>query len=478
MRSICILLGLLVTQIYYCQLPSVYQTRFGSIGDDAANSIVKETDGGYVLTGYALDPISNQSRTYAWRISNNFSMVWEKKLGNSIGNGTSIKKVFNNGYIVCGFIISPSSSYDGYLVRLNNNGDTIWTKRLGTNAWDFLNKVIVTADSGFIAVGKSYGTATFDSDAWLVKVDKNGNVVWSKLYGGFEDDELSSIEAIGENHIACGINRSQGDTAGDVYFLKVNKNGDTLKTRVIPKPSRDVCNGITKVNTNTFHITGGSIELPRTVMSNAQMGIDSNLNTINTYTNYNTFLQPFSYFTESALLSDNRIANTGASNQGFTKLDGISNIVSTNGNNIFFTFLGSSIKDEEGLSICSNFEDSSYTICGYTEGHGAIQKDVFIAKCNKNGFTTPGVFPLSSNNLGANPISKNFNLLKDRESYAIQNLSNHPLRYTIYTISGMKIKTDEVEGKTTKSFVTNANKLFIMHIETQSGSHYQKILLD
>ncbi len=478
MKLISILLGLFVVQIYYCQLPAVYQTRFGTIGDDAANSIVKETDGGFVLTGYALDPVSNQTRTYAWRISNNFSMIWEKKIGSNIGQGTSIKKVFNNGYIICGFILSPNSSYDGYLVRLNNNGDTLWTRRVGTNAWDFLNKVIVTSDSGFIAVGKSFGTATFDSDAWLTKVDKNGNVLWSKLYGGFEDDELTSIEAIGENHIICGINRSVGDTAGDAFFLKINKNGDTLKTRIIQKPSKDICNGITKVNSNTYHITGGSIELPRTVMSNTQLGIDSNLNTINTYTNYNTFLTQFTYFTESTLLPDNRIANTGASNQGFTKLDGISNIVNTNGANIFFTFLGSSIKNEEGLSICTNTEDSSYTICGYTEGHGAIQKDVFIAKCNKNGFTTPGVFPLRTHNLKNTTNVKNFHIWQEGANCFIKNLSDYPLKYTAYNISGIKIKTEVIQEKSIKNFFVSVDKLLVISIETENTIYYQKVKFD
>jgi hypothetical protein len=462
----------------FSQLPSKYQVRFGSVGDDAANAIIKETDGSYILTGYSVDTMSNQTRTFAWKISNTFSMVWQKSFGNDIGQGKSIKKVFNNGYVVCGFISNTITGYDGYIIRLNQNGDTLWTKNVGTNAWDFLNKIIVTPDSGFIAVGKSYGTATFDSDAWIIKLDKNGNTVWSKFYGGFEDDELNGIEIINNNCIAVGISRSNGDLNGDAYCIKFNANGDSIKTKVIPKAGIDIYNGILKVNNNTFHCIGGSIESPRIVMSNAQFGIDSNLNVINTYTNFNTYLNPFSYYNDATLLTDNRISNTGVSNQGFTKHDAISQIETVNGNNQFFTFVGGSTShNEEGYGICANFEDTTHSICGYTEALGSIQKDVFIAKCDKTGLTLFAPLPLTNYQVPGDE-RKYIVIWSNKHSIIVQNNSKMNFSLEVLDITGKALRKSNIEANSTAELTEIESKIIITKAITKKNVYTQKILLD
>jgi hypothetical protein len=479
MKCVYTIFNLLLLSFLCAQLPSKYQVRFGTVGDDAANSIIKETDGSYVLTGYSVDSLSNQTRTFAWKISNDFSMLWQKSFGSEIGQGKSIKKVFNKGYVICGFISNTITGYDGYIVRLDENGDTLWTKNVGTSSWDFLNKIIVTPDSGFIAVGKSYGTATFDSDAWLVKLDKNGNTVWSKFYGGFEDDELNGIEIINNNCIAVGTNRSSGDIDGDVYFIKINGNGDTIKTRVIPKASIDICNNITKVDNNTFHCVGGSIDFPKTLMSNSQIGIDSNLNTINTYINFNSYINGFTYFTESALLSDNRLANTGAGiNYSYFKLDIVSNLINTNGSMIFFTYLnGSSLQNDEGLSVCNNFEDSSFTICGYTEGNGAIQKDVIISKNDKNGFTSATV-NLLTNVKKINANENHYTIWKENGITKITNTSNKNLQIKLFDITGRKLFFGAFKIDETKNLSETQQHFLLMQIICNNTTHIEKIILD
>jgi hypothetical protein len=478
MRISVYLLSFIFVSNIVSQLPAKYQVRFGSIGDDAANSMIKETDGSYILTGYSLDSAANQSRAFAWKVSNNFSMVWQKSLGNNIGQGKNIKKVFNNGYIICGFIVNAVSGYDGYIVRLDINGDTLWSKNVGTNAWDFLNKIIVTSDSGFIAVGRSFGTSTFDSDAWLIKLDKNGNTIWSKFYGGYEDDELNGIEAIDNHFIAVGVNRSNGDLDGDVYLIKINTNGDSIKTRVIPKTSIDVCNSILKINSNTFHCVGGSIELPRTIMSNAQFGIDSNLNTIPSYTSFNTYLIPLGYYNETTLLTDNRIANTGASNQGFTKLDAISQIELPNGVNQYFTFVGGSTShNEEGYGICANFEDTTHSICGYTEAAGSIQKDVFIAKCDKTGLTLFAPLPLVTY-FEKSDAGKNILIWKENNQTVILNNSKIDLQLVLYDITGKKIKSTILKGNSKEVLIENEQKIVVVQIITKENVYTQKVILD
>jgi hypothetical protein len=471
---------LLVTVICKSQLPFQYQLRFGTSGDDAATGIVKDLDGSIVLTGYALDPISNQTRQFAWKLANNFSLVWQKRLGRSISQGKAIQKVFNTGYITTGFALN-GSGYDAYITRMDLDGDTLWTKYIGTSSWDFANQVIVTKDSGFIIVGKSYGTPTFDADAWVTKLDKNGTTLWSKFYGGYEDDEFTDIEETNNHFIISGTTRSAGDTAGDFYFVKINAQGDSIITRKIQKPAKDFCNSILKISPNIYHCVGGSIELPRTIVSNAQLGIDSNLNTINTYTNFNTNLPPYTYYTEATLLSDLRIANTGSSYQGgFTMLDGISQIETTNGNNIYFTFVGGvSAGNDEGLAICSNFEDSSYTLCGYTEGHGAIQKDIFITKCDKTGNTNIFINTLSINELKPFALnSQNIKFRSNSQQLEIWHDQNKTYDIAIFHSNGQLLyKQLHLSGNTIIP-IDKWKGIFVLNVTSEDAVLNKKLMLN
>jgi hypothetical protein len=297
------------------------------------------------------------------------------------------------------------------------------------------------------------------------------------LYGGFEDDEFTSIEIVQNNFIACGINRSAGDTAGDVYFVKLNPNGDSIKTQVIQKPKKDVCNGILKINNNTFHCVGGSIELPRTIMSNMQLGIDSNLNTITTHNNFNTYLTSFTFYTESTILPDNRIASTGSSNQAFFNLEGVSHVKDLNGNNILFTFFGNTTKPEEGRSICANFEDSSITICGYTEGYGAVQKDVFIVKCNKLGLPSLNAFPLKTRN-AIGHTNHFYSLSKWNESYLLTNHSENEIILIISELSGKTLQKLVIKSKEVFNIHNFNQKILILQMMSTSDIRQQKIIFD
>src|SRR5687767_2091702 len=86
----------------------------------------------------------------------------------------------DSGLIVAGRSTSNNLLSDAMLLRLNTEGDILWSKTYGGIEADELTKVKQTSDGGFIALGK---TKSFGVDAgapWLVKVDGNGNLQWSR----------------------------------------------------------------------------------------------------------------------------------------------------------------------------------------------------------------------------------------------------------------------------------------------------------
>lgn len=91
-----------------------------------------------------------------------------------------LKKMKPNGYLVAGITDNfGAGSYDAYCIKLNAQGSMVWSKTYGTAAYDTYTKVCGTADSGFVMAFATY-EAGKDSGVVVVKCNKQGNLLWSK----------------------------------------------------------------------------------------------------------------------------------------------------------------------------------------------------------------------------------------------------------------------------------------------------------
>ena len=124
-----------------------------------------------------------------------FQLRFQKSIGGSSDDfGSEISFTNDNGYIIVGNVASfGAGSDDIYLIKLNHNGDTIWTKSFGGSDEEYGSAVKQTSDGGYIIAGysKSFGAA--DKDAYLTKTDSSGNIVWSRLFGTTGNDYGKSV---------------------------------------------------------------------------------------------------------------------------------------------------------------------------------------------------------------------------------------------------------------------------------------------
>jgi len=63
-----------------------------------------------------------------------------------------------------------------------------WSRTYGGTSFDGALSFVQTSDGGYALAGYTFSFGAGDSDAWLVKVDSNGNMQWNKTYGGTERD--------------------------------------------------------------------------------------------------------------------------------------------------------------------------------------------------------------------------------------------------------------------------------------------------
>jgi len=118
-----------------------------------------------------------------------------------------------------------------------------WAKCYGGSQVESAQSIIQTSDSGFIFGGytgsndgdvSGFHVAPY-SDFWVAKIDKVGNLMWQKCFGGFSEDRLGNIELLANDSfiIAGSTASNDGDVSGshgtnDYWVLKCDSLGDII----------------------------------------------------------------------------------------------------------------------------------------------------------------------------------------------------------------------------------------------------------
>jgi hypothetical protein len=111
-----------------------------------------------------------------------------------------------------------------------------WEKTFGGRGDDWGFSVQQTSDGGYIIVGSTTSFGSGEFDVYLIKVDANGNMQWSRTFGGREDDWGSSVQQTRDGgYIIVGETRSYGAGGEDVYLIKLGLG--TVQTIPTPVPT-------------------------------------------------------------------------------------------------------------------------------------------------------------------------------------------------------------------------------------------------
>ena len=162
------------------------------------------------------------------RITGDRPTQWIKTYGGPAEDyANSIQKTSDGGYIVAGHINSFIYGNDNaWILKLDSDGNVQWQKTYdtGTNYYDRANSIQQTSDGGYIVAGMAgWGRG----EAWVLKLDGNGNVQWQKTYGGANYDVASSIQQTSDGgYIVAGWTDSFGAGNEDVWVLKLDGDGN------------------------------------------------------------------------------------------------------------------------------------------------------------------------------------------------------------------------------------------------------------
>ena len=210
---------------------------FGDSYYDIANDAIQTSDGGYIFIGTTTNVkggIPLDKDILLEKTDKYGNALWKiKKFGNKFDDqGSSIAAAPDGGYYILGTFtdttsVSNTQQTNMILLNVDANGNKKWQQIYGGTADDGGINLQVLDGGDLILAGYTSSYGNGGKDAWLVKTDKDGNMIWSETYGGKEDDEAVFVQSTEDGFIFTGSTKSfpAASDYSNVFIVKTNSLG-------------------------------------------------------------------------------------------------------------------------------------------------------------------------------------------------------------------------------------------------------------
>jgi len=215
---------------------------FGRVGyQERCYSVNQTTDGGYVVAGITTD---GGVGVYLFKTDANGNTLWRKSyLGLTNQVGYSMQQTTDGGFVIAGSTGAGAGGGDIILIRTDSSGGLLWTKTYGGVNSDVAYSVQQTIDGGYIIGGETNSFGAGGNDIYLIKTNASGTVQWSKAYGGDSAEYSWSVRQTNDGgFIIAGSTISFGAGAYDAYLIKTAANGNLLWSKTYGGVNGDVAN--------------------------------------------------------------------------------------------------------------------------------------------------------------------------------------------------------------------------------------------
>ncbi len=255
---------------------------FGGDGVEYLSAIIPDSNGNFLIAGSTASDISGdvsqtgQGNLDYWmiKVDGAGNKIWDKRFGGSGPDRCNYAtRTTDNGYILCGFTVSPQDGdvseapkgiQDYWIVKTDSAGNKLWDRRFGGSGGSFGSWIKPAPGSGYWMGGYSNSGAVLDvsepsyggSDYWIIKTDESGNKLFDKRFGGNTDDFFTSMAILSDSTMmafgysdsgSSAVKTAQSKGWMDYWMVKFSytdtitslpdHNNFLSESKIIPNPS-------------------------------------------------------------------------------------------------------------------------------------------------------------------------------------------------------------------------------------------------
>ncbi len=225
---------LLLLRLSPCGAPLSART-YGAAGRDEGRALVAFPDGGAVLAG-TTESFGEGNEALVLRVDAEGAPTWARAVGGkSWDTAAAVTATADDGVVVVGETYSfgplAPKKHNLFLFRLGKAGELVYERTYGGDKAGDAGFAALhqPSDDGALVAGASESFGQGKDDAWLLRVDASGKLLWSRTFGGIGDDEgRGLIQVAGGGLLLSGFTRSFGALKSDAFLLRLDGAGNFL----------------------------------------------------------------------------------------------------------------------------------------------------------------------------------------------------------------------------------------------------------
>lgn len=239
------------------QPPDTLWTKtYGGNLEDRGWCVQQTIDGGYIVQGTTESFGLGGTSIYLIKTNSLGDSLWTRTYQGGYCNVSAVQQTSDSGYIILGTTdLFGSGGTDYYLVKTDAQGDTLWTKTYGGLDDELGTDGQQTFDGGYVIVG---WTASFHRSGeciYLVKTDSDGDSLWAKTYEGATGMPYFVQQTSDSGYIIAGqIELS----SPDIYLIKTDAQGDTLWTKTYGGTAADEAWDVQETSDSGYIVVGAT----------------------------------------------------------------------------------------------------------------------------------------------------------------------------------------------------------------------------
>lgn len=259
-----------------------WQRAYGGEGISEGRCIRETDDNGFIVVGSTGSFGNGASDSYLLKLNSLGERQWSKVFGGpSNDQGWAVRPLEDGGYILAGYTDAGTGhGFDGLVIRLDAGGEQVWQHTYGTEGWDFLYDVEVLPD-GFVASGGTYRSGAAGEQAWVIRMNDEGTLLWERMLGDAEGTEARSIVRAEGDSLVIGGSWGLADGTRDVFVAKFDLDGNELWTTVVSEEGDNAGYSLVRQTDGNYVVGGFSTAANGRVMLLAKVASHGGLQWIN-----------------------------------------------------------------------------------------------------------------------------------------------------------------------------------------------------